>query len=444
MVRGGDGDGCEEDGGGVIAHRLGEQRGEQVKRGENRERAERSDNAERVARDEVRGAAFLHGDAERQDAGEEKDHLPINGLVSLLKIDAAGADQRDAAEQRGDEDRQDAECGEADGERDDRHDERRLSPAERGLIDLGEHDEAFVAAQPLDLDLRGLEQQGVAELQAHLAELVPQGLAPALDGERERIVAAAEAQVGERVADEVRARGDERLDEGDILCAERFVLELELRIDDELRGGPQLHEFVELAADEQHVAGAQRLVQRAPQLVLFPQDLEHRGRLRFPQHAGRHGFPDERRVLRHAQLDDVIAELIRLGELRAAPVGQHPSAAKKQVERAGDKHDQPERRELEHGKRAAPALLGDGADEQICGGADERADAAELRGVGERDEQPGGRDLAPPAQGQHQRQEDGDSGGVIDESGHCADGQHHQQEERGRVLPKAHERAARR
>jgi hypothetical protein len=425
-----------------VAHPLGEDRGQQVEGREHRHGPQEAHLPDGEIGHQPGGAALLHRDAQREDAGEQEDDLPVHRLVGLLQVERAGEDESDAAEQGGDQNRQHVERGEPHDQGDDGQHDGRLAPPQARLVDGLEHDQVLIVVELPDLRLGSLDEQGVAQLQVHAVELLQERLPPPLDGQHQALVPAAEVQALEGLADEPRMRRDQCLHQLEVLGLEGLVLELELDVELELGRPPQLHQLLDLAPDQQDVPRFERLAQRRPDLLLAVEQAQHGDVVLFSEAAFLDRLADQRRALDHPQLGDVLAEAVGRGQLLGLALGEQPAAEEEEEEEAGDEQDQPHPAELEHAEGAVAGLVGDGAYEQVGGGADQGAHAAELRGVGEGDQQLRSGDPAAGGDDHDQRDEHRHRRGVVDERRQHADGAHHQHQGEEVVPAEAHQEPA--
>ncbi len=146
--------------------------------------------------------------AERQDRAEQHDDLPVDAFVEILAAVAAEDCHRDGARDRRDRNRQPFHAGDDHDRGHDRHRSECAARQASRVLALAEHDDALVRAERVGAFVADQQHQHVAAGEAHVAELLAQHAAAAMDRERDRVVSLRGADLGDRAADE-RALGFE-------------------------------------------------------------------------------------------------------------------------------------------------------------------------------------------------------------------------------------------
>ena len=203
----------------------------------------------------------------------------------------------------------------------------------------------------------------------------------------------------------------------------------ELGVDVESGLRAQGIELVEWRGDADDIAGADRVGTTRPQTMAIADQFDDGdavilGEARFAQ-----GLVDQRRIRTHTEVGHIVADTVTVAKAAIGVARQQPASKHHHEHCAGQRQRQSDLAQFEHRERTNALGFGDVTDQDVRRGADQRADAAELGSVGQRDQQFRRRDLAQSRRGQHQRQKDRNRGGVVHERGDRADQQHHHQQQ---------------
>ncbi len=182
-----------------------------------------ADPVDEEVREQIGAAGLLQGDAERQDAAEEEDHLPVYGAVGLvdrrLPVRISRIAPTNAAAEMWS--RPEAAATNHSGD-----DQNGGEPA-AGLFvegaDIGDDDELAAPLESTELVLRRLDEQGVSGRQRGGGETAVADLVVVADGENRRPEAVTEIALVEALADEGRARRHHRFDDGGVIGLETEV-----------------------------------------------------------------------------------------------------------------------------------------------------------------------------------------------------------------------------
>ena len=126
--------------------------------------------------------------------------------------------------------------------------------------------------------------------------------------------------------------------------------------------------------------------------------------------------------------DGVFARLLKGAGCGATPAGQQPAGANQGVQNRRQHHRKPQLRDFEHSyTQMRQAILGEAKDDQVGGGANDRAGSPDDGGIAERNEQLAGTDADAPGPIRHNRKHHRDHRSVVHEGRNRRDRNHHAQ-----------------
>ncbi len=300
------------------------ERGHEVQPADDPPRPVRPEQLHRLLGEQARGAGVLHRDAERQHARDQKDRAPFDGAIGVLHAQAPREDHRRHADDRRDVDRQPArQYRRDDGDQDHRGD-RRLRRVDRAPRQRRQHEEVRIAAQQPQAVPRTEQQQRVAELEHELVEVGADRLALAPDGDELEAVLLAKVDLDDRLAHELGAGLERRLDHAQAVRFEHVHVLLLVALDDELLQTAKHVEILLAALNQQQVAPLQRLVgfRHDPELAL-PEQREQPEVERVAEAAARQRLPGEHGLARHADDEDALLQAVHLADVG---LGHGPAA----------------------------------------------------------------------------------------------------------------------
>jgi hypothetical protein len=341
-----------------------------------------------------------HRLADRNEGSDEEHDLPFHRAVALLGPHDAEHEQQRHRRHHADQQVDDAERGETDDTRDERH----RQPPEPAPLEphrrLGDDDEVVAPAKLRHLLARADEQQGVGEAERRERQSLAQHLRLAAHRQHEGAVGAAEVDVAQGATDEAAGRADQRFDDHLLAGGELLVAKLDVAQQLHALLLAQAQDVGHGAARHQQVAGAQdEPAQVLGDALLAAHDGERRDVVALAQRRLARALADELRGRGQAQLGQVGLEAELGGEgVGPCALGQAAWGDEQHVGEPAGEEDGAERREFEHADRLATGALDERADQQIGGGADQRQRAAEDGGVGEGDEHPARAQPQAPAE----------------------------------------------
>ena len=203
----------EERGRRGVRHELGDDAHHGEEREQHRRLAPVRQRALQSGRERLGGAARLHGGAERNGAGDEDVDPRVDRAIGLGAREATAQHHRHRAREPGHLDGEHVERRQQHGGDHDGGGHGCLAPRAALALERHEHEDAGITGHPLERLVVTLQHEHVAGPQARLRDLLvqPAGLPP--QPEHDRAVAAAEIELAERAARQLRARGDDRLDQ---------------------------------------------------------------------------------------------------------------------------------------------------------------------------------------------------------------------------------------
>jgi len=354
--------------------------------------------AQQPVSNQLRAAGRLQRLAHRNHRAQQDDDGPVDARISLLQRNEAAHEQDNDRKDEGHLHRDEAHRREEQRRTEDdqgRDEPLRLADAQ---LALGQRKATQGCQHVFRRGSRALQEQHVARSQPDAVE--PRAQAQALPRNRQQVhaVPPPEVEAERGLAHQQRVRGHHRFHEHDLI---RF----QVRLHDPLaahqlepRLGHQVFQVLGVHLQDQDVARREDRRGRRRQLphavAHQPQDVDAVLHQRVDV---REGLAGQAGVLRQPHLGHVLLDLEQVvGRGLAAARGNQPPPDQYDEEQPGQRHPQPDRREVEHAERGRAGLCPERGSDDVRRGADQRGHAAKQRGERERHEKDRGRNRLPP------------------------------------------------
>ncbi len=182
----------------VVADDFGKHRGQQVDERQHEQRAKQRCQGHDVADYGVDQANLVHCDADRQHTEDQGQDAPVDGLVGVLGIQAAGGNYQCGGDHCQPLDRHDLEGGQHHHGQYGGDGNRRLVAAVGAFLYRVEADQLAVVGKLLDLCGSTFDQHDVAELQLEVVQVVLDILVMAMHCQHVNTVARSQVEVAHR------------------------------------------------------------------------------------------------------------------------------------------------------------------------------------------------------------------------------------------------------
>ena len=284
---------------------------------------------------------------------------------------------------------------------------------------LAQGNDALLGQDAVHPFLRAFQQQGVPGGQLGIRPHVRDVLALPVDGEHKNVEPLAQLEFGQGQSGEFGIVGNHAFHDLHVALFQRFQSAAVVPAQVHAPGLPDLVDFSGIAQEEDAVALLQvdvlQFLLHGEALAAHFHDF---GAQQFGLHEADGSGADVRGVRGDSDLEQEVA-LDAAGEHGGqGGAGREPFAAKgPEIEQPRRRVNEPHGRYREHLDAFIAQFLHLAQHDHVGGGAHHGAGAAQDGGVGEGNEEFGGRDVVVPAEGQHNGHQDDDHRGVVDEGG---------------------------
>src|SRR5690606_2147991 len=258
----------------IVADDLGQDGCQQVDEGQHEQGAQPGRQGHDLRQYAVQQPVLVHGDADRQHAEDQRQYLPVDGLVGILHIQAAGSHHHGGGHDRQPLERHDTHGGPAHHRNDRRNGNGRLAPAVSPLLHGVEADQITVVGKLADLCGGAFHQHHVAELQLEIVQVVLDVFVLAVHGQHMDTVTGGQVEVAHRAVDIARAARHHCF--GQYHVPGGNGLETLVAVELEYSGVAQLDEVTHAGMQDKTIPGLQGGgIERCGQLIVAAEDLQY-------------------------------------------------------------------------------------------------------------------------------------------------------------------------